>query len=70
MYKVELMVLDFDGIGADGIKQEIEYARYSNRCISPKVKGCESRDIGKWDDSHPLNHRDTADAEYRKLFPI
>ena len=52
----------------DGIKQEIEDAQYGNHCISPEVKACEMRDIGEWDDSHPLNHCDTSDAEYRRLF--
>jgi hypothetical protein len=68
VYKVELMVLDFDGIGAEGIKDEIENTKYGNRCISPEVKGCEERDIGEWSDDHPLNHRDKSDAEYRRLF--
>ena len=68
VYKVELMVLDFDGIGAEGIKDEIENTKYGNRCINPEVKGCEERDIGEWDDDHPLNHRDKSDAEYRRLF--
>jgi len=62
------MVLDFDGIGAEGIKYEIENTKYANRCISPEVKGCEERDIGEWSDDHPLNHRDKSDAEYRRLF--
>jgi hypothetical protein len=62
------MVLDFDGIGAEGIKYEIENTKYANRCISPEVKGCEERDIGEWSDDHPLNHRDKSDAEYNRLF--
>jgi len=68
VYKVELMVLDFDGIGAEGIKYAIENTKYGNRCISPEVKGCEERDIGEWSDDHPLNHRDKSDAEYHRLF--
>ena len=68
MYKVELMVMDFDGLGADGIKEEIENTRYANHCINPEVMACEERDIGEWSDEHPLNQRDKADAEYRRLF--
>lgn len=68
VYKVELMVLDFDDIGADGIKAEIENTKYGNRCIVPEVRACEARDIGDWSDEHPLNHRDTSDAEYQRLF--
>jgi hypothetical protein len=68
VYKVELMVLDFEGIGADGIKEEIENARYGNRCISPEVVAAESRDIGEWSDEHPLNQIDKAEAEFNRLF--
>ena len=67
VFKIELMVLDFDNIGAEGIKDELENTKYANRCISPTVKGVESRAIS-WSDEHPLNHRDTADEEYRRLF--
>ncbi len=68
VYRVELMVLDFDEIGSEGIKDEIENTKYGNRCISPEVMGCEERDIGEWSDDHPLNHLDKSDAEYRRLF--
>jgi len=68
VYKVELMIIDFDQLGADGIKEEIECARYANRCISPEVKSIESRDLGEWEDDNPLNMCDTRDAEYRRLF--
>ena len=68
VYKVEIMVIDFDGIGGDGVKDEIENARYGNRCIRPEVKSVEEQDIGEWDDDHPLNQMDSSDAEYRRLF--
>jgi len=67
-YQIELMVLDFDGLGSDGIKAEIENTRYANRCIKPEVMACEERDIGEWSDEHPLNQSDKADAEYHRLF--
>jgi len=68
VYKVELMVLDWDDIGEDGIKDEIENARYGNRCISPDVVSSESRDIGEWSDDHPLNQLNTAVSEFNRLF--
>lgn len=68
VYKVELMIVDCDGIGAEGIKEELEDTEYANHCISPEVMSCESRDIGEWSDSHPLNLLDLRDAEYRRLF--
>ena len=68
VYKVELMIVDCDGIGAECIKEELESTEYASCCISPKVMSCESRDVGKWSVSHPLNLRDLRDAEYRRLF--
>lgn len=68
VYKVEIMIIDFDGLGADGIVSEIENTRYANDCIYPKVKSIVEKDIGEWDDNHPLNSRKTCDAEYARLF--
>lgn len=66
--KLVVMVIDFDGVGADGVKDVIENARYSNHCISPAVRSVDVREIGEWRDDHPLNHGSTADAEYLRLF--
>lgn len=68
VYKIEVMVIDFDELGEDGIVAEMENVRYPNYCISPVVKSVQSRDIGDWDDDHPLNKEATADAEYKRLF--
>jgi hypothetical protein len=68
VYKLEVMVIDFDGLGADAIKETIENQKYPNYCISPTVKGIDGREIGEWADAHPLNHRDTADVTYQSLF--
>lgn len=67
-YKIELLIVDIEGIGEESIKTEIENARYPNDCVNPQVKSVERRDIGEWHDDHPLNKRDTADTEYRRLF--
>lgn len=66
--KLVVTVIDFDGLGADGVKDAIENARYPNRCISPHVRSVEVRDIGEWSDGHPLNNRKTADDELLRLF--
>lgn len=66
--KLEVIVLDMDGIGEDGVKDAIENARYPNRCISPEVKNIVVRDIGEWTDDHPLNRTETASVELRRLF--
>lgn len=68
VHKIEILVIDFDEVGAEGCKEVIENTRYPNRCISPEVKSIQTRDIGEWDDDHPLNHQNTAEAEYRRLF--
>ena len=69
VHKVTLIVIDFDDIGADEVKNEIQNASYGNDCIAPSVKSIETRDCGDWSDEHPLNFRATADAELRRLFP-
>lgn len=67
-YKVEILIIDFDELGSDGIKSEIENARYSNHCISPEVIEILEADIGDWNDDHILNKKDLKKEEYRKLF--
>lgn len=66
--KVELLILDFDELGEDGIKETLENTKYPNYCISPDVKKMESVDIGEWDDDNPLNLREACEAEYARLF--
>ena len=67
VYKIELMIIDFDGLGEKEVTSAIENARYPNRCISPDVKSIQTREV-EWSDSHPLNRTDTCDAEYQRLF--
>lgn len=67
VFKIELLVIDFDGLGEEGVRHELTNVRYANDCISPNVKSIEARDI-EWSDDHPLNMRTTADAEFRRLF--
>ncbi len=67
-YKITLLIIDHDGVGAEGIGEVIESAHYPNHCISPKVKDIEERDIGEWTDDHPLNKNNTSKGEYDKLF--
>jgi hypothetical protein len=67
VYRVELMIIDFDSVGED-IRRTIENARYPNRCICPHVVKMESRDIGEWSDGHPLNMLSTAVDEFNRIF--
>ncbi len=68
VHKVVLSIVDLDGVGADDIKIVIENTRYPNRCISPRVEGIETVDIGEFTDDHPLNFTKTASEEFKKLF--
>lgn len=68
-YKIELLIIDFDGIGSDGISEEILNARYANDCIDPQIKKITESDIGEWHDGHPLNLKSQSTEEYKKLFP-
>jgi hypothetical protein len=67
VYKIELMVIDFDEVGED-IPVCIEEARYPNHCITPKVVSINSREIGEWHDDHPLNKKDLWRAHLDHLF--
>jgi hypothetical protein len=66
-YKVEILIIDFDGIGAESIKTNIENVNYPNDCISPNVMYIEEAEID-WTDEHPLNNRGTAKEAYKELF--
>lgn len=67
-YRVELLIIDFDGLGPTEIEATLEHQKYPNYCISPSVKAIEEKDIGEWTDAHPLNHSETANDEYKRLF--
>jgi hypothetical protein len=68
IHKIVLTIIDFDEIGAESCREVLENTKYPNRCISPKVHGIETREIGQWHDEHPLNHEETAAAEITRLF--
>lgn len=63
-YKVTVLVVDHEGIGAKSVGEEVRRSRY----INPLVLDIEEADIGAWSDEHPLNHIDTFKAETEKLF--
>ncbi len=67
VFKVELMVVDHDGVGEAEVRSLLENARYPNHCISPNVSGMNSRDV-TWSDDHPLNNRRLWLGAFRELF--
>lgn len=68
VYKLEVMIIDHDGLGEEAVKSELENANFANDCIRPRVMASESRDIGEWYDGHPLNICSKSAAEYHRLF--
>lgn len=68
VYKVTVSVVDFDSLGASGIKDVIENTSYANHCIYPNVAEIEGVDIGEWDDDNPLNSFEKFDKEFKRLF--
>ena len=68
VHKIELYVVDFDGVGSIGVKETLENANFPNDCISPNVIDVQTVDIGEWSDDHPLNSTLTAKQEISRLF--
>lgn len=54
-YKLEVLIVDHDELGAEEIAKVIEEQKYPNWCIYPYVIRSHEKDIGEWDDDHPLN---------------
>lgn len=67
-YKIEILVIDFDKLGEQGIRDELENACFANDCIDLNVKKVIEKDIGEWRDDHPLNRHETCQKEYERLF--
>ena len=67
-YKVEILVVDHDELGGEEIKEVLENTRYPNHCVAPTVMSIVEKDIGEWEDNHPLNKLDTMLVEYKRLF--
>ena len=67
VYKLELLILDFDNVG-DDIPNIIENQKYPNDCISPNVISTESREYEWKGDLDPLNQLATRDQTFKDLF--
>ena len=66
VHQIVVTVLDFEDMGLASIEEQLENNRHLS--VSVRMDKSQTRDIGMWDDSHPLNHRDKADAELKRLF--
>lgn len=67
-YKLEVLIIDFDNVGKEGIIDELQNANYPNDCIAPDVLTVKEADIGEWHDDHPLNKRSTKMVEVERIF--
>ena len=67
-YKITMLVIDFDNLGSEGLIETLESVNYPNDCVIPRVMAMDARDIGEWDDSHPLNNTQKAPAEFARIF--
>ena len=64
VYKVELLFIDHEDIGAKVMTDLLENVKY----IYPSIMNIEEKDIGEWYDEHPLNLISKQKEEYIKLF--
>lgn len=67
VYKIELMIIDHDGLGPEEVQTVLEEQHYPNRCIAPQVVSLQSAEV-EWDDDHPLNKTKTWEEAFNKLF--
>ena len=67
VHRVEILIVDHDDLGADGIRQVLESTRYPNHCISPQVAAVQTREVD-WTDGHPLNQKRSWRAAFAALF--
>jgi hypothetical protein len=67
VFKLEVLIFDFDGIGKQEVISVLEDTNYPNHCISPQIKKVEVREV-EWSEDHPLNKRDTSEQAYKDLF--
>ena len=69
VFKLTVMIIDHDGLYDElAVQSALENGRFGNRCISPTVIEIETRDIGEWQDSNPLNFARTQHEEFKRLF--
>lgn len=69
VYRLEVLIVDHDNLGSEGVIAELENARYPNRCLMPTVINLNEREV-EWSDEHPLNQHATRDAAFDALFEI
>lgn len=66
VFKVTMMVVDFDRVGSKEIERMIEETKYANHSIAPLVESVKSVEYD-WDDECELNKRGW-ETHFRRLF--
>lgn len=56
IYKLTVCVLGHEVDGKEAA-EILENTKYPNWCMCPSVVEIEEREIGEWDDDHPLNQK-------------
>lgn len=68
VHKLEVLIVDHDGLGEDDVVQTLETQKFPNWCIRPQVLRIRTA-VVDWSDEHPLNKVGTQYAEVDRLFP-
>lgn len=63
IYKVELQVIDLEGLTREEVISELRFSKH----LSIRVKAIESRKT-LWSDSHPLNNSSSYQQTFDDLF--
>ena len=67
IHKIELYIIDFDKLGADGVARTLANQSFPNDCITPNIVSVETKTV-QWHDDHPLNSLAICDMAYKELF--
>lgn len=65
VYKMTVLVLDFENRNQESLEYELE----NNKYVPATVMETQVADIGEWHDEHPLNFTNTQKEEFKRLFP-
>ena len=71
VYKIELMIVDYDGLG---IEEILTVLKETNDCIAPMVLSIDTADVDAaeidYPDTYILNDPDTTEEFIRRLQPL
>ena len=68
VYKLEVLIIDYDVNSVDEALSMINETRYDNHTNVEAIT-CRETDIGEWSDDNPLNYTSKVEKEMNRLFP-